>query len=735
MPSFSLQDFAIPSSDGTQIFQFDRYGRHARTLDALTGVALYTFAYDTDGRLASVADRDGLVTRIERDGAGDPTAIVSPYGQRTTLALDGDGFLAAVANPAGETTSFGYTSGGLLTSLTDPRGGVHSFQYDQLGRLTRDTNPVGGYTALARVDSTNGYTVTLTNALGDTSTMVVETLPTGEHRRVNIAPNGAVTSSISRPNGVQESTDAQGNVTTIVEGPDPRWGWMAPFVTSISMRTAAGQTYYMQSASRSTTLEYTNGLLGVRAQTDIVTTNGQTTTTVYDGAARTIAATDAAGKRTLMTLDGLGRIVGEQTTNLASKQYVYDQYGRLASVSEGSGADTRTTTLAYNPTGEPASSTDPLGGTNTFVYDAAGRVTRQILPTGQALFFGYDPAGNRVSATDAQGIRTVYEYDLQNRLVAQTRDPLGRAVRAEFSYDKADNLLAQIDDAGVGRPNAATRYTYTPVGGQYAVGSVTNALGQRSEMAYTPFGALRSTTDPLGHTSVMTYTAQGWLAETTTPGGRTVRTSYDAQGRPVSVTDPRGGVSVSSYDALGRLQSVTADAAAVGGQPALNQTITYSYDLNGRLIGVTDAAGQTSTRAYDIFGRPASIGDALGNTTTFTYDALDRVVLKTVGANTPAEALQTAYSYDAAGRPLAERADPDGLNLLTQYRYTRAGSSDTWSLQEIVDPQGHSSAFHYNSLGQRDQTIDARGQIWSFANDDLGRLISQTDPLGHIVAY
>ena len=41
--------------------------------------------------LASVAD---LAAAIERDSAGNPTAIVSPYGQRTSLAVDGNGFLA-----------------------------------------------------------------------------------------------------------------------------------------------------------------------------------------------------------------------------------------------------------------------------------------------------------------------------------------------------------------------------------------------------------------------------------------------------------------------------------------------------------------------------------------------------------------------------------------------------------------------------------------------------------------
>src|SRR5206468_574204 len=42
---------------------------------------------------------------------------------------------------------------------------------------------------------------------------------------------------------------------------------------------------------------------------------------------------------------------------------------------------------------------------------------------------------------------------------------------------------------------------------------------------------------------------------------------------------------------------------------------------------------------------------------------------------------------------------------------------------------------HYNSLGLRDQTIDALGQVWRFDYDNLGRLLRQTDPLGHAAAY
>ena len=67
----------------------------------------------------------------------------------------------------------------------------------------------------------------------------------------------------------------------------------------------------------------------------------------------------------------------------------------------------------------------------------------QTLPTGHTSTFAYDEAGNLAGSVDAQGLGTAYEYDAHNRLVAATLDPDGRAVRAEYVYDLADNLLAR----------------------------------------------------------------------------------------------------------------------------------------------------------------------------------------------------------------------------------------------------------------------------------------------------
>jgi YD repeat-containing protein len=102
LQSFSADDVLIPSQDGAEIYQFNGNGRHERTLDALTAIAIETFAYDSAGRLSEIVDDEGKTTTIERDAAGAPVAILAPYGQRTQLTTGADGFLSAVSNAAGE---------------------------------------------------------------------------------------------------------------------------------------------------------------------------------------------------------------------------------------------------------------------------------------------------------------------------------------------------------------------------------------------------------------------------------------------------------------------------------------------------------------------------------------------------------------------------------------------------------------------------------------------------------
>jgi YD repeat-containing protein len=63
-------------------------GHHKKTIDLDTGMTLYDFRYDADGRLASITDRFGDQTLIARDSSGWPTSIISPDGISTSLTID-----------------------------------------------------------------------------------------------------------------------------------------------------------------------------------------------------------------------------------------------------------------------------------------------------------------------------------------------------------------------------------------------------------------------------------------------------------------------------------------------------------------------------------------------------------------------------------------------------------------------------------------------------------------------
>jgi YD repeat-containing protein len=53
----------------------------------------------------------------------------------------------------------------------------------------------------------------------------------------------------------------------------------------------------------------------------------------------------------------------------------------------------------YDGAGRLATTTDPLGRTDSLFYDGADRLTRQVLPGGREIGFAYDSSGNLTSVT------------------------------------------------------------------------------------------------------------------------------------------------------------------------------------------------------------------------------------------------------------------------------------------------------------------------------------------------
>ena len=200
LPGFDQNDILVASSDGGAVYQFNQYGRHLRTLDALTRDTVLAFGYDAVGRVTSVTDADAQVTTVERNGSGAATAIVAPEGQRTELGYDGAGFLDEVLNPKGERVTFVTDTTGLLRRMTDPRGGQYAFAFDSLGRLLSDSSAAGQIQTLARVETDTSSVVTYGDGEGRTTVYRLDRLGGTARKRTVTDPAGLVTVSTTFAN-------------------------------------------------------------------------------------------------------------------------------------------------------------------------------------------------------------------------------------------------------------------------------------------------------------------------------------------------------------------------------------------------------------------------------------------------------------------------------------------------------------------------------------------------------
>ena len=150
--------------------------------------------------------------------------------------------------------------------------------------------------------------------------------------------------------------------------------------------------------------------LSLTTQTDTSTVNGRTYTSVFNAGTRRFTSTTPLGRQSISTIDNVGRIVQSQVANLNPVSFVYDARGRVQSISQGSGAETRASAFGYNANGYLETITDPLNRVTSFQYDDAGRVTQQTLPGNRTIGFTYDANGNLTSLTPPGKPQHAFDY-------------------------------------------------------------------------------------------------------------------------------------------------------------------------------------------------------------------------------------------------------------------------------------------------------------------------------------
>ena len=695
---------SIAAADGEAVYDFDANGRESAIKDSHTGAVLTSFGYDANGLLSDVTDGDGNQVTIERDASGKPTAIVSPFGQRTTLTVDSQGYLATVSTPIDATRDqhweMIYEPGGLLSTFVDPNDQAGSMEYDESGQLVRDEDGAGAVKTLDRAVDQTGFQVDVTTQASTGAgamderkrTARMEALPTGDLLRTFTDPSGLQTTVKIGKDGTQTRTEPNGTVTTIATGPDPRFRMQAPILKSSTVQTPAGRSLSM-TASRQVTQSNPDDPMSITGATDTISVNGKSATSVFDRATKRYTDTSPTGRWEKTDVDSQGRPMADQVPGVTPVSFAYGFRGLLTEVTQGN----RVTTYGYDT--EPSSSdygrvrtvTDSLNRTTTLGYDRGGRVKSATMPGGRTITYGYDAIGNVTSIT-----------------------PPGRPAH-EFAPTPV-GLTDTYTAPDVGDPARATHFDYNP---ERQITKITQPSGRTIDFTYDSGGRPRYITAGADQFDYQFLTGTGDTHVRTTelqraeaPSGEVAGFTYDGA-LPLSATytGPVPGSVTYNYDSFLRPSQET-----IAGTAAVN----YGYDDDGLL---TSAGGLTLT--YDQRDSQGNITARNGLLTSTSLGTLTTGI----GYNAFAEPTSLSARYgssdlysstltrDDGGRITSKTETVAGTTHSYIYGYTAAGE-----LEDVTRDGTVYAHYNYGANGTRSSCSGPGCSILAATYDDQDRL-------------
>nr|WP_313533442.1 RHS repeat-associated core domain-containing protein [Brucella anthropi] len=579
-----------------------------------------------------------VTTAVMKTTPSDPTIT------RTTTVTTHDGIGTSQKQTASRFT-------GRVTEIVNALGVVSQASYDKLGRVVAATTAVGtDYENTRSFDyvignSTAPYTITATDAFGNKGQTVMDGLGgflTGQvmlkggsdwqvMQTRSYDDAGRLTSTTSKDFDLLTSTTFYGQITTSTNYDD--WG-NSDCTTALNI-----QHFASMDPIALTKAKYS----------------------VYEDSLYEDTTND--DKKTSKT-------VSTQDVSL------YATHTALYPSDAASGASAYSTvTQKYDGWNRLRSSTDELGRTTTYDYDAFDRVIKTTLPqadgetSATVVTRAYSPDSPAQILIDicvngvSMGKRVV---DGLGRCTSQTSG--GRSFTAAYDSD-CGSLTAP---ASVTSPYGVTvDYIYqAELGGKLASKKIASS-------------SVTGNTGPGADSKTLTY--QKWT------GALETATSTNAQGSS-SISN--------TFEATGRLQSET---FSQGGSAAT----AYAYTTAGKTKSYTDVTGVTwSIKNCDHYGRPTQVADtdvqldlsydvlgrlncwkatdlSTGNkptlTTTLAWDTLDREDTRTVTSSSSGNSWSLTSTYNVnhqlAGKTLKRNGNSvrvetytyDARNRLTEY--------------------------------------------------------------------
>lgn len=514
--------------------------------------------------------------------------LIDARGQTTTVQMDSNQQPVRTQYPDGSAETFQYDSNGRKLRHTNPLGNVSTWRYDARGALVQAAEAVG-----LPEQRSHRYTY------DEWGNALTYTLGAGEGQGTDASTD-------------QYSYDSWGNTRRRTD--------------------AIGQAW-----------SYTHNTRG-----DIVTETtpmGHVWKAQYDNRGAKIKIEDPQGHARQFNYNGTGLPTAYADALNQAWQLAYDKAGRLVELTDPLGHTWKRT---YDALGRTTQRTSPTGQKVSSRYDATGRLIEVMDPAGNTIRHEYGApssalAGLRV-ATQYPTYRQTYKYN-----------QLGRITQVDQILDATSTLSHYYAWDAMGRQLSATDAAGNPTLYQYdALGRLTgiiDSLNQRTQQTWEAHDTVATVTDAKGNIHRYFYDKAGRRTEERRPGGGTTRYQYDTEGQLSQRTDAGGNTRGYGYDSIGNLTTEEHQLAGVvaGGGAITDQRIAYLYDANGLLASYeqTDGAGRRiSAAGYQRDGlgritqRSLRYGSTISHTLGQSYDADGQL-----SGQTYPDGSQGRYSY------------------------------------------------------------------------------------------
>jgi RHS repeat-associated protein len=446
-------------------------------------------------------------------------------------------------------------------------------------------------------------------------------------------------------------------------------------------------------------------------------------TFTYNGNTHDVSTiTDSLGNITEFTYNSYGQattITQAKGTSIAFlTEMVYD--AGTHELMEINKAGNTVFSYAYDPVGRIDTSTDARGVTLEYEYNNLNKITEITYPDNRFEAITYSTCCPQLieSRTERSGLATTYTYDSLRRLV-KVQGPFG-IIR--YAYDKNGNMTKLTD--------ADAKETVFQYDLDNRLVKIIYSDGKFNRYEYDFAGILTKVTNARNIEKIYSYDESHNIINInysdTTPDVTFTYSEYDF----LETMSDGTGLHQYTYDELNRLKTIEG--------PWLNDTVAYTYNALGQIKTVTPEGGQARTYYYDYDPEnPASIGTGrivdiqVGtNTYTYKYTGVNPLVQKLTRPNGSV----TDYIY---GDPLKRLTSIDNNDSTAQtidkhiftYNNYDLINTETITTGTALDSFTEGlTTYNYNYLNQ---LLSSASPSESFTYDDDGSMTQGYTPDGY----